>query len=268
MQGGLGNDTYTLSSAGDVVTENANEGTDTIKTYLTYTLGNNLENLTLLGNADIDGTGNSLNNSLTGNNFNNTLSGGDGSDTLNGSIGNDTLIGGNGTDTAYYYNAPDSVIVNLATGTANDGQDGIDTLSQIENVQGSNTAGDNLTGNTGVNVLYGYGGADILTGGGGNDLLYVGSDTVKDTVNYTSGDGVDTVYNFVRGASGDLLKFTGITAIDIQVSGTSTLFKVGDGISSNTGFGSGTLLLTTSATTGFVAADVNVNLLGATFAFS
>jgi Ca2+-binding RTX toxin-like protein len=268
MQGGLGNDTYTLSSAGDVVTENANEGTDTVSSYLGYTLGNNLENLTLLGNADINGTGNSLNNSLTGNNFNNTLSGGDGSDTLNGSIGNDTLIGGNGTDTAYYYNAPDSVIVNLATGTANDGQDGIDTLSQIENVQGSNTAGDNLTGNTGVNVLYGYGGADILTGGGGNDLLYLGSDTVKDTVNYASGDGVDTVYNFVRGASGDLLKFTGITAIDVQVSGTSTLFKVGDGISSNTGFGSGTLLLTTSATTGFVAADVNVNLLGATFAFS
>jgi Ca2+-binding RTX toxin-like protein len=268
MQGGLGNDTYTLSSVGDGVTENANEGTDTIKTYLTYTLGNNLENLTLLGNADIDGTGNSLNNSLTGNNFNNTLSGGDGNDTLNGTIGNDTLIGGNGNDFAYYYNATDSVIVNLATGTANDGQDGIDTLSQIENVQGSNTAGDNLTGNTGVNVLYGYGGADILTGGGGNDLLYLGSDTVKDTVNYTSGDGADTVYNFVRGASGDLLKFTGITAIDVQVSGTSTLFKVGDGISSNTGFGSGTLLLTTSATTGFVAADVNVNLLGATFAFS
>jgi Ca2+-binding RTX toxin-like protein len=270
MQGGLGNDTYTLSSAGDVVTENANEGTDTVKTYLTYTLGNNLENLTLLGNADIDGTGNSLNNSLTGNNFNNTLSGGDGNDMLNGTIGNDTLIGGNGNDSAYYYNATDSVIVNLATGIANDGQDGIDTLSQIENVQGSNTAGDNLTGNTGVNVLYGYGGADILTGGGGNDLLYLGSDTVKDTVNYTSGDGADTVYNFVRGASGDLLKFTGITAIDVQVSGTSTLFKVGDGISSNTGFGSGTLLLTTSATTGFVAADVNVNvnLLGATFAFS
>jgi Ca2+-binding RTX toxin-like protein len=357
MQGGLGNDTYTLSSAGDVVTENANEGTDTVKTYLTYTLGNNLENLTLLGNADIDGTGNSLNNSLTGNNFNNTLSGGDGNDTLNGTIGNDTLIGGNGNDFAYYYNATDSVIVNLATGIANDGQDGIDTLSQIENVQGSNTAGDNLTGNTGVNVLYGYGGADILnggdgndtliggtgndlltggngndfayyytvtgavtvnlatgtasdgeggtdtlsqienvqgsntagdnltgntgvnvlygyggadilTGGGGNDLLYVGSDTVKDTVNYTSGDGADTVYNFVRGASGDLLKFTGITAIDVQVSGTSTLFKVGDGISGNTGFGTGTLLLTTSATSGFVAADVNVNLLGATFAFS
>ncbi len=264
MQGGLGNDTYSLSSAGDVVTENANEGTDTVKTYLTYTLGNNLENLTLLGNADIDGTGNSLNNSLTGNNFNNTLSGGDGNDTLNGTIGNDTLIGGNGNDSAYYYNATDSVIVNLATGIANDGQDGIDTLSQIENVQGSNTAGDDLTGNTGVNVLYGYGGADILTGGGGNDLLYLGSDTVTDTVNYASGDGVDTVYNFVRGASGDLLKFTGITAIDVQISGSNTLFKVGDGVTGNSGFGSGTLLLTTSATTGFTATNIGVNLLNVT----
>jgi len=161
-----------------------------------------------------------------------------------------------------------TVTVNLATGIANDGEGGTDTLSQIENVQGSNTASDNLTGNTGVNVLYGYGGADILTGGAGNDLLYVGSDTVKDTVNYTSGDGADTVYNFVRGAGGDILKFASITAIDVQVSGSNTLFKVGDGISGNAGFGSGTLLLTTSATTGFVAADVNVNLLGATFAFS
>jgi Ca2+-binding RTX toxin-like protein len=178
------------------------------------------------------------------------------------------LTGGNGNDFAYYYTVTGAVTVNLATGTASDGEGGTDTLSQIENVTGSNTAGDNLTGNTGVNVLYGYGGADILTGGGGNDLLYVGSDTVKDTVNYTSGDGADTVYNFVRGASGDLLKLTGITAIDVQVSGSNTLFKVGDGISGNSGFGSGTLLLTTSATTGFVAADVNVNLSGATFAFS
>ena len=183
-QGGLGNDTYTLSSAGDVIIENANEGTDTVKSYLDYTLGNNLENLTLLGNADINGTGNSLNNNLTGNNFNNTLSGGDGNDTLNGSIGNDTLIGGNGTDTAYYYNAPESVIVNLTTGIANDGQDGIDTLSQIENVQGSNIAGDDLKGDANNNALYGYGGNDTLAGLGGKDTL-------------TGGTGIDTfVFQF------------------------------------------------------------------------
>jgi Ca2+-binding RTX toxin-like protein len=270
LVGGIGNDIYVVDTLTDTITENPGEGTDTIQSSVTFSLAAfpNIENLTLTGSSTINGTGNTANNSLTGNTANNTLNGGDGNDTLNGGAGNDSLIGGNGNDFAYYYSSTASVTVNLATGTASDGLGGTDTLSQIENIQGSNTAGDNLTGNTGVNVLYGYGGADILTGGGGNDLLYLGSDTVKDTVNYTSGDGTDTVYNFVRGASGDLLKFTGITAIDVQVSGTSTLFKVGDGISGNTGFGSGTLLLTTSATTGFFATDVNVNLLGATFAFS
>jgi Ca2+-binding RTX toxin-like protein len=268
--GGLGNDIYQVDSATDVITENVNEGTDTIQSSVTFSLAAfpNIENLTLTGSSLIDGTGNTANNSLTGNTANNTLDGGDGNDTLNGGAGNDNLIGGNGNDFAYYYSSTSSVTVNLATGTASDGLGGTDSLSFIENVQGSNTAGDNLTGDTGVNVLYGYGGADILTGGLGNDLLYLGSDTVTDTVNYASGDGNDTVFNFVRGAGGDILKFTGITAIDVQVSGTSTLFKLGDGISGNSGFGSGTLLLTTSATTGFVAADVNVNLLGATFTFS
>jgi Ca2+-binding RTX toxin-like protein len=272
--GGLGNDIYQVDSTTDIITENASAGTDTIQSSVTFTLAAfpNIENLTLTGSSAINGTGNAANNTLTGNTANNTLNGGDGNDTLNGGAGNDSLIGGNGNDFAYYYSSTASVTVNLATGTASDGLGGTDTLSQIENVQGSNTAGDNLTGNTGVNVLYGYGGADILTGGGGNDLLYLGSDTVTDTVNYASGDGVDTVYNFVRGVGGDILKFTGITAIDVQVSGTNTLFKVGDGVTGNSGFGSGTLLLTTlsttTATTGFVAADVNVNLLGATFAFS
>jgi Ca2+-binding RTX toxin-like protein len=272
--GGLGNDIYQVDSTTDIITENASAGTDTIQSSVTFTLAAfpNIENLTLTGSSAINGTGNAANNTLTGNTANNTLNGGDGNDTLNGGAGNDSLIGGNGNDFAYYYSSTASVTVNLATGTASDGLGGTDTLSQIENVQGSNTAGDNLTGNTGVNFLYGYGGADIQTGGGGNDLLYLGSDTVTDTVNYASGDGVDTVYNFVRGVGGDILKVTGITAIDVQVSGTNTLFKVGDGVTGNSGFGSGTLLLTTlsttTATTGFVAADVNVNLLGATFAFS
>jgi len=264
--GGLGNDIYQVDSITDVITENANEGTDTIQSSVTFSLAAfpNIENLTLTGSSAINGTGNTANNSLTGNTANNTLNGGDGNDTLNGGSGNDTLIGGNGSDFAYYYSSTGSVTVNLATGTASDGLGGTDTLSFIENVQGSNTAGDNLTGNTGVNVLYGYGGADILTGGLGNDSLYLGSDTVTDTVNYTSGDGADTVYNFVRGVGGDILKFTGITAIDVQVSGSNTLFKVGDGISGNTGFGSGTLLLTTSATTGFTATDIGVNLFNVT----
>ena len=265
--GGNGNDyadyySSTASVTVNLVTGIASDGlggTDTLS---------QIENVQGSNTAGDNLTGDANNNTLYGYDGNDILNGGDGNDLLIGGTGNDSLIGGNGTDIAYYYLVTGAVTANLATGIASDGEGGTDTLSQIENIQGSNTAGDNLTGNTGVNVLYGYGGADILTGGGGNDLLSLGSDTFKDTVNYASGDGVDTVYNFVRGAGGDLLKFTGIAAIDVQVSGTSTLFKVGDGISGNTGFGSGTLLLTTSATSGFGAADVNVNLLGATFAFS
>ena len=265
--GGNGNDyAYYYSSTGSVTvnlaTGTASDGlggTDTLS-LIEHIQGSNTAGDNLTGDAN--------NNIFYGYGGNDTLNGGDGNDTLIGGVGNDSLIGGNGNDFAHYYSATGAVTANLTTGTANDGEGGTDTLSQIENIQGSNTASDNLTGNTGVNILYGYGGADILTGGLGNDLLYLGSDTVTDTVNYASGDGVDTVYNFVRGTGGDLLKFTGITAIDVQVSGTSTLFKVGDGISGNSGFGTGALLLTTSATSGFVAADVNVNLLGATFAFS
>jgi Ca2+-binding RTX toxin-like protein len=276
LNGGAGNDTLIGGNGNDYayyysstasVTVNLATGTASDGLGGTDTLSF-IENVQGSNTAGDNLTGDAKNNIFYGYGGNDTLNGGDGNDTLIGGIGNDTLIGGNGNDFAYYYTVTGAVTVNLATGTASDGEGGTDTLSQIENVQGSNTASDNLTGNTGVNVLYGYGGADILTGGLGNDLLYVGSDTVKDTVNYTSGDGVDTVYNFVRGTGGDLLKFTGITAIDVQASGSNTLFKLGDGVTGNSGFGTGTLLLTTIATSGFVAADVNVNLLGVTFAFS
>ena len=78
MIGGIGNDTYVVDNAGDVVTENANEGTDTVQSAVTYTLGANVENLTLTGAAAINGTGNALDNVLTGNSANNVLTGGAG----------------------------------------------------------------------------------------------------------------------------------------------------------------------------------------------
>ncbi len=67
MLGGTGNDTYLVDVAGDVVTERANEGTDTVQSSLTYTLGAHVENLTLTGTANLNGTGNALDNILTGN---------------------------------------------------------------------------------------------------------------------------------------------------------------------------------------------------------
>ena len=80
MQGGAGNDTYVVDVAGDVVTELANEGTDTVQSSITYTLGANVENLTLTGTANLNGTGNALNNVLIGNSAANVLTGGAGNE--------------------------------------------------------------------------------------------------------------------------------------------------------------------------------------------
>ena len=62
MSGGAGNDTYVVDDAGDVVTEAAGEGTDTVRARVSYTLGANVENLTLTGTGAINGTGNALDN--------------------------------------------------------------------------------------------------------------------------------------------------------------------------------------------------------------
>lgn len=97
--GGLGNDTYIVNEAGDLVVEAVGEGVDLVKSTLTdYTLTEQVENLLLIGNA-VTGTGNSLANTITGNAANNILDGGDGDDSLLGGLGNDKLTGGLGTDT-------------------------------------------------------------------------------------------------------------------------------------------------------------------------
>jgi Ca2+-binding RTX toxin-like protein len=100
MKGGLGNDTYIVDSAGDLVVENSNEGVDTVQSSITYTLPQFVENLTLTGSSAINGTGtNGYGNVITGNGAANVLSGLGGDDTLNGKGGNDVLIGGAGHDT-------------------------------------------------------------------------------------------------------------------------------------------------------------------------
>ena len=99
LVGLAGNDTYAVNNAGDVVVENLNEGTDLVNASISYTLANNVENLTLSGTSAINGTGNTLDNILTGNSAANTLTGNAGADTLDGKAGADILIGGTGNDT-------------------------------------------------------------------------------------------------------------------------------------------------------------------------
>ena len=98
MTGGIGNDTYLADNAGDRAIEGANGGTDRVVSSVAFTLGANVENLTLTGAARINGTGNGLANTLVGNGGVNTLIGLGGNDNLNGGAGNDVLIGGRGRD--------------------------------------------------------------------------------------------------------------------------------------------------------------------------
>jgi len=66
---------------------------------LGYTLESNVENLLLLGSANLNGTGNGLKNVLTGNSGKNALNGGAGNDVIKGVARADVLTGGSGRDT-------------------------------------------------------------------------------------------------------------------------------------------------------------------------
>ncbi len=109
MAGGAGNDTYYVDNAGDTVIE-ANNARDGSGQQLDRpcTLGNNVENLTLTGSANINGYGNGSANTLTGNAGNNAL---------NGLAGADTMAGGAGNDTYYVDNAGDAVVEGSGAGT-------------------------------------------------------------------------------------------------------------------------------------------------------
>jgi len=99
MSGGTGNDLYYIDAVGDRIQELSDQGDDHVITSVSWTLGAELERLTLNGSGNINATGNSLANALTGNAGANILDGAAGADILLGAAGNDTLVGGDGNDT-------------------------------------------------------------------------------------------------------------------------------------------------------------------------
>ncbi len=122
MAGGRGDDTYFVDSAGDVVTEAATSGFDTVISSINYALPENVEDLTLTGVA-ASGQGNAGNNLLIGNDAANILSGFDGKDRLQGGRGDDVLDGGRGDD-FYIYRAGDGDDLIVSGGATR----GVDTL--------------------------------------------------------------------------------------------------------------------------------------------
>jgi len=129
LSGGAGNDRYLVDNAGDVVTESANAGTDTVFAEVSFDLGvngANVENLTLTGSVGHEGHGNGLNNVIVGTAGNDVLTGEAGNDVLVGSLGQDTLSGGAGSDT-FRYSA--TSIVGLEAGdTITDFESGHDKI--------------------------------------------------------------------------------------------------------------------------------------------
>src|SRR5262249_37742816 len=162
-------DIYIVDSTGDIVRENAGEGTqDEVRTTLaSYTLAANVENLSGTSKSGQALTGNSASNVITGGTGNDTLTGAGGADVLEGR--DDPADGRAGNATATYAHAPSGVLVDLALTTVqNTRGGGSDRLLSIENLTGS-AFSDSLSGSAAANVLTGLDGNDLLDGRNGAD---------------------------------------------------------------------------------------------------
>ncbi|MDX1452644.1 MAG: putative Ig domain-containing protein, partial [Oleiphilaceae bacterium] len=224
LQGGSGNDRYYVDHVGDQIIEQANEGQDQVFSRLDHTLDAHIEDLSLLAEQDISGTGNTLDNTLVGNAGNNQLTGLAGNDVLDGQAGSNLLLGGSGDDTYHVRSDGDTVVEHNGQG-----RDTViahvDTVlaEQVEQLVLAPTAShgtgnalaNTLIGNARANQLDGGLGADILQGGLGNDVYIVDDD--GDQIIEAEQAGKDTVQSSVSHVLAEHvedLQLTGSDAID------------------------------------------------------
>ena len=149
-----------------------------------------------------------------------------GDDYLDAGSGLNTINGGTGTDFLAYIGSSQAITADLAAGTVNAGFFASDTVTEVENLGGSNF-GDGITGNGVDNELTGFGGDDTIDGGDGSDTAVFtgdsqfytitvnpdGSVTVTDNRSQTQidADSVHSVYRVSNGtdtlSSIEFLKF-------------------------------------------------------------
>ena len=254
MAGGRDDDTYSVDSTRDVVEEEAGQGTDTVIARASFTLGANVENLTLLDDratfpgTSYAGTGNGADNVITGNGRDNvlnglagndTLIGGGGRDTLKGGAGNDRLIGGADNDAYYVTETGDGVVE-----AAGEGFDTVFTtvdytLSDAADIEQLAIARDakvaaKLVGNAlnnqivggGLNdVLDGGAGADRLDGGAGSDTYIVDNagDVIRESVRTPGSDTLiaSVGYTLAEGASVETLRLAAGRTEALTLTGNS-----------------------------------------------
>ncbi|QNM95296.1 calcium-binding protein [Chitinimonas koreensis] len=279
--GGAGSDIYLVDDVADqaIETVTAAQDIDTVRASVDFTLGDNLEQLQLQGDANLAGQGNGLANALTGNAGRNQLSGWAGNDTLDGGLGADTLVGGTGNDLYQVDNAGDLVVetsslaaeidvvhssVNFALGANVEslrllGAAGLNGIGNALDNQLTGNAGKNqLSGAAGADTLDGGLGADVMTGGLGNDSYWVddSGDIVVETSALASEiDTVNATVNFTLGANLEKLQLQGSSglngfgnALDNEVRGNAGNNRLGGGAGADTlAGGAGTDVLTGGA---------------------
>ena len=197
MYGGAGSDVYFVDDMGDAAIENASEGNDTVFSTVSIGLSANVENLIMLGMADLQGFGNGLGNVIYGNTGNNLLDGGAGVDLMVGGAGDDIYFADDTSDFAFEVagEGNDAVFASAHYGLAADVETLILQGSADLQGYGSNQV-NTLYGNTGNNLLNGAAGADTMYGGLGNDTYFV--DNAMDAVVENLGEGTDAVFASVN----------------------------------------------------------------------
>ncbi|UGQ47482.1 FG-GAP-like repeat-containing protein [Massilia endophytica] len=130
-----------------------------------------------------------------------------------GEAGNDTITAKNVWVTAAYWNSPAAVKVNLATGTAQDGYGGTDTLINVHSVADSGY-NDELTGSSGNDTFWLSWGSDKVIGGGGIDTVKMYDARSTDTaISYDKASDTFTVRKNMPNGDKGVLTLQGVNAI-------------------------------------------------------